>query len=91
MVAGPRAALAVTGVDLGDGNWLADDVAGDVAVQLRSTGRPVAARRRGDRIDFAAPEFGVARGQAAVVYDGSRLLGGGTIVATHAADAASIA
>ncbi len=30
-------------------------------------------------------EYGVAPGQAAVAYDGTRLLGGGTIAATEAA------
>ena len=36
----------------------------------------------GNSLTFAAPEFGVAPGQSAVFYDGDRLLGGGTIVAT---------
>jgi len=37
------------------------------------------------RIEFATPEFGVSPGQAAVVYDGSRVLGGGWIATTVAA------
>jgi tRNA-specific 2-thiouridylase len=36
-------------------------------------------------IRFRQPEFGVARGQAAVVYDGERLLGGGWIEETRSA------
>ena len=32
------------------------------------------------------PEYGVAPGQAAVVYDGTRLLGGGWIAETVAAE-----
>jgi tRNA-specific 2-thiouridylase len=39
----------------------------------------------GDRISFAAPEYGVAPDQAAVVYDGARVLGGGWIAETQAA------
>ena len=39
----------------------------------------------GDWVRFARPEFGVAPGQAAVLYDGSRLLGGGWIAETSAA------
>jgi tRNA-specific 2-thiouridylase len=39
----------------------------------------------GQRLTFAIPEYGVAPGQSAVFYDGERLLGGGTIVATEAA------
>jgi tRNA-specific 2-thiouridylase len=37
-------------------------------------------------VRFERPEFGVAPGQAAVFYDGSRLLGGGWIAETVAAD-----
>ncbi len=43
------------------------------------------ARWDGERLTFASPEYGVAPGQSAVFYDGERLLGGGTIVATEAA------
>ena len=51
--------------------------------------KPVPARVVGDRLVFAAPEYGVAPGQAAVLYDiadNSRVLGGGWIEATFAAD-----
>ena len=37
------------------------------------------------RIEFAAPPEGVAPGQAAVFYRGSRVLGGGWIEAAEAA------
>ncbi|HJR82764.1 MAG TPA: aminomethyltransferase beta-barrel domain-containing protein, partial [Sphingomicrobium sp.] len=39
-----------------------------------------------DWVRFERPELGVAPGQAAVFYDGSRLLGGGWIADTVAAD-----
>jgi tRNA-specific 2-thiouridylase len=45
----------------------------------------VPARFEEGRLTFAQPEYGVAPGQSAVFYDGERLLGGGTIVATEAA------
>jgi tRNA-specific 2-thiouridylase len=65
-------------------NWLAE---GQVAVEakVRSLARPVAGSWDGERLTFANPEYGVAPGQSAVFYDGERLLGGGTIVETHAA------
>ena len=52
---------------------------------IRSLARPVAGRWDGQRLHFSSPEYGVAPGQSAVFYDGDRLLGGGTIVATEAA------
>jgi tRNA-uridine 2-sulfurtransferase len=36
-------------------------------------------------IRFAAPEYGVAPGQAAVLYCGERVVGGGWIAGTEAA------
>jgi tRNA-specific 2-thiouridylase len=57
--------------------------------KVRSMARPAPARVEGDRLIFAAPEYGVAPGQAAVLYDadsGTRVLGGGWIEATEAAD-----
>ncbi len=93
VVAGPRAALAVAGLDLVDVNWLSDGRPREVAVKVRSTARPVAARldEARTRITFAAPEFGIARGQSAVIYDGTRVLGGGTIAATHGVAAEALA
>ena len=54
---------------------------------MRSLAPAVTATRDGDWIRFAQPEYGVAPGQAAVVYDGTRLLGGGWIAETEAAGA----
>lgn len=47
--------------------------------------KPVPARLDGDMLLFDAPEYGVAPGQAAVLYDGDRVLGGGWIASTQAA------
>ena len=91
VVVGPRRALAVSGARLGEANWLADVEGRDVLAKVRSMAKPVPARMVGDRLLFAAPEYGVAPGQAAVLYDAgdaSRVLGGGWIEESFAADAA---
>ncbi|TRW14102.1 tRNA 2-thiouridine(34) synthase MnmA [Glacieibacterium frigidum] len=83
LTVGPRAALAVAGVTLSDINWLGGGTArGEVTVKVRSMALPVDARLDGDALRFAAPEFGVSPGQAAVFYAGNRVLGGGTIADT---------
>jgi tRNA-specific 2-thiouridylase len=55
----------------------------EAEVKIRSAQPPVAARivfgANGAEVEFAAPEHGVAPGQACVVYDGTRVLGGGFI------------
>ncbi len=84
IVVGPRRALAITEMRVADWNWLAEDQR-DVSVKVRSLAPPVAAVRDGDCIRFAQAEFGVAPGQAAVAYDGTRLLGGGWIAETTSA------
>ena len=84
LVAGPRRALAVSAARVDGINWLAEDQIA-VEAKVRSLARPVAARWEGAMLSFGSPEYGVAPGQSAVFYDGERLLGGGTIVATEAA------
>jgi tRNA-specific 2-thiouridylase len=83
VIAGPRAALAVASARLSDINWIGGpDRGGPVQAKVRSMARPVPARLDGDRLRFERPEFGVAPGQAAVLYDGERVLGGGWIEET---------
>jgi tRNA-specific 2-thiouridylase len=84
IVVGPREALAIASMRVADWNWLGEDQR-DVSVKVRSLAPPVAAVRDGDGIRFAQPEYGVAPGQAAVVYEGTRLLGGGWISETESA------
>jgi tRNA-specific 2-thiouridylase len=84
IVVGPRRALAIEAMRIADWNWLGEDQH-DVSVKVRSLAPAVPAVRDGDRIRFARPEYGVAPGQAAVLYDGTRLLGGGWIAETEAA------
>ncbi len=81
VIAGPRAALAVSAALLEDINLL-DAVDGPVDVKVRSLAAPAAAHWSGARLDFAQPLLGVAPGQAAVAYRGSRLLGGAMIAST---------
>jgi len=84
LVVGPRQALAVEAARVGGVNWLAEDQVA-VEAKVRSLARPVAGAWDGERLAFNTPEYGVAPGQSAVFYDGDRLLGGGTILATEAA------
>ncbi len=80
---GPRAALAVAAARIADGNWLADVQSRPITVKVRSMSRPVAAVLDGEWLRFDTPELGVAPGQAAVFYDGDRVLGGGWIEETQ--------
>jgi tRNA-uridine 2-sulfurtransferase len=84
VVVGPRSALAVEAMQVADWNWIGEDQS-EVCVKVRSLAPAVAARRDGEWVRFASPEHGVAPGQAAVVYEGTRLLGGGWIAETVAA------
>jgi tRNA-specific 2-thiouridylase len=84
IVVGPRRALAVEAMRVADWNWLAEDQS-EVSVKVRSLAPPVRASRDGEWLRLAQAEYGVAPGQAAVAYDGTRLLGGGWIAETVAA------
>jgi len=88
VVVGPRRALAVSTVRLSGINWLGGDHQGPLTAKVRSMAKPAPARLTGDRVTFEQPEYGVSPGQAAVLYAGERVLGGGWIEAT---DRASIA
>ena len=84
VVVGPRRALAVDAARLTGVNRLAD-WPGPLTAKVRSLAKPVPARVDGDRLIFDQPEYGVAPGQAAVLYSGDRMLGGGWIEQTEAA------
>ena len=85
LVVGPKAALAVRAARLEEMNWLGAPE-GDLIVKVRSLAKPVPARIDGDLLRFEAPEYGVAPGQAAVLYAGDRVLGGGWIAETVTAN-----
>ncbi len=84
LVVGPRRALAVEAMRVEQINWIGEDQA-EVGVKVRSLAPPVPASIDGEWVRFASAEFGVAPGQAAVFYDGTRLLGGGWISETASA------
>ncbi|MCM8729728.1 tRNA 2-thiouridine(34) synthase MnmA [Hephaestia sp. GCM10023244] len=85
LVVGPKAALAVRAARLTDINWIGERHTGAVTAKVRSLAKPVPARILGDDLVFDAPEYGVAPGQAAVLYAGERVLGGGWIAETERA------
>ncbi|MCW2410779.1 MULTISPECIES: tRNA 2-thiouridine(34) synthase MnmA [unclassified Sphingobium] len=88
VIVGPKAALAVRAARLDEINWLGGTFRGSLSAKVRSMARPVPARLDGDRLIFESEEFGVAPGQAAVLYDGDRVLGGGWIAETEGAEMA---
>nr|WP_315457166.1 tRNA 2-thiouridine(34) synthase MnmA [uncultured Sphingorhabdus sp.] len=91
VIVGPREALAVEAARIEDANWLADVSDRPVMAKVRSMSRPVPARLDKGWLRFDQPEYGVAPGQAAVLYDGDRVLGGGWIEETLAVEFATAA
>ena len=89
VVVGPRAALAVGAARLEEINLIAtpEETFGPLSVKVRSMARPVPARLIGERLLFDTPEYGVSPGQAAVLYAGARVIGGGWIAETESAEA----
>ncbi|WP_174278697.1 tRNA 2-thiouridine(34) synthase MnmA [Sphingomonas bacterium] len=85
VVVGPRAALAVSAARLSGINRIGGVGEGPITAKVRSMARPVPARLLEDWLVFDAPEYGVSPGQAAVLYAGERVLGGGWIEKTEAA------
>jgi len=86
VVVGPKAALAVRAARLSGLNWLGEGQRGGLSAKVRSMAKPAPARFDGEAIHFDTPEYGVAPGQAAVLYEGDRVLGGGWIEETVSAE-----
>jgi tRNA-uridine 2-sulfurtransferase len=82
VVVGPKRALAVSAARISDPNWLGEAHGRPILAKVRSLSKPVPARLDGDWLRFDHDEYGVAPGQAAVLYDGDRVLGGGWIEET---------
>ena len=98
VVVGPSEALLAARVPIRELNWLGPGQAPPegltIQVKLRSTQAPVPATlfaRPGGRAEVVLdePEPAVAPGQACVLYDGERVLGGGWIARADAARAAA--
>jgi tRNA-specific 2-thiouridylase len=95
VVVGPKHALAVASARLDDVNWLGEEQREGLTVKVRSLAKPVPARYEpgpGGRgsVFFERSEFGVAPGQAAVLYEGDRILGGGWISETVVAESVEV-
>ena len=99
VIVGPREALRVDHIALRDLNWLGSGAVEDlpeggldIAVRIRSTGKPRSARltwsERGATVAIVGGEAGVSPGQACGLYadpEGrARVLGGGIIAGTTA-------
>ena len=84
IIVGPRRALAVEAMRVAEWNWLGEEQR-EVSVKVRSLAPATPAVCDGEWVRFDNAEYGVAPGQAAVLYDGTRLLGGGWIAETRAA------
>ncbi|MBY0338948.1 MAG: tRNA 2-thiouridine(34) synthase MnmA [Acetobacteraceae bacterium] len=85
VVVGPRAALPVARVTVGEVNWLADPPAARFACAAKLRGREqpqlMDAEWDGQRLTLFPREPAIAApGQAAVLYDGERVLAGGFIL-----------
>lgn len=84
VVVGPYTALARDTVFIKETNWLTDIPAQGIQadVKLRSAQLPLPATIYADKVVLSEPAFGIAAGQACVVYIGNRVIGGGWICGT---------
>jgi len=89
---GPRRLLAVRAARIAETNRLGPLPDVPLTAKVRSMARPVPVTLAGPfgsgadaTVRFAEPEYGVAPGQAAVLYAGERVVGGGWIEATEPA------
>ena len=86
---GPKRMLAVSSATLIETNRIGPIPDAPLTAKVRSLAKPVPITLEGAlgdgqsvAIHFAEPEFGVAPGQAAVIYCGERVIGGGWIEET---------
>ncbi len=89
---GPRRLLATASAQLVETNRIGPLPEVPLTAKVRSLAKPVPVRLEGPlgdgapaTIRFAEPEYGVAPGQAAVIYAGERVVGGGWIDSTQSA------
>jgi tRNA-specific 2-thiouridylase len=89
---GPKRMLAVSAARLIETNRIGPVPDAPLTAKVRSLAKPVPITLDGSigdgasaTIRFAEPEFGVAPGQAAAIYSGERVIGGGWIEATLSA------
>jgi tRNA-uridine 2-sulfurtransferase len=91
VLVGPRHLLAVSAARITETNRIGPLPDTPLTAKVRSLAKPVPVTLEGPlgdgadcMIRFAQPEYGVAPGQAAVLYAGDRVLGGGWIETTEA-------
>ena len=90
VMVGPRRMLAVSAASLIETNRIGPLPDSPLTAKVRSLAKPVPITLDGPlgdgastRIVFAEPEYGVSPGQAAVLYCGERVVGGGWIDSTE--------
>ncbi|GAA4046684.1 tRNA 2-thiouridine(34) synthase MnmA [Parerythrobacter jejuensis] len=86
---GPKQMLAVTAAQIIETNRIGPLPEVPLTAKVRSLAKPVPVTVEGTlgnggevTLQFATPEYGVAPGQAAVIYAGERVVGGGWIAST---------
>ena len=94
VMVGPKRMLAVTAARIVETNRIGPLPDMPLTAKVRSLAKPVPITLEGPlgggaavTIRFADPEFGVAPGQAAVIYAGERVVGGGWIESTSRIEA----
>ncbi len=92
VLVGPRRLLAVRIARITETNRIGPLPAGPLTAKVRSMAKQVPVVLRGELgngadclIEFTEPAYGVAPGQAAVIYAGERVVGGGWIGTTESA------
>lgn len=92
VLVGPKHLLAVRSARITETNRIGPLPDEPLTAKVRSLARPVPVKLEGSfgdgseaTLHFDQPEYGVAPGQAAVVYAGDRVIGGGWIDATEPA------
>ena len=92
VLVGPKRLLAVRSARITETNRIGPLPAGPLTAKVRSLAKPVPVTLEGSfgegseaTLHFAQPEYGVAPGQAAVIYADDRVVGGGWIESTEPA------
>ena len=90
VMVGPKRMLAVSSATLIETNRIGPLPDAPLTAKVRSLAKPVPVKLNGQlgeertaTIRFETPEFGVAPGQAAAIYAGERVVGGGWIAETE--------
>jgi tRNA-uridine 2-sulfurtransferase len=81
VVVGPHSMLEKRIIKLKDINFVSQDRIKECRVKIRSSHSPIEAIMiDDDTVELIEPYFGISPGQACVIYDGTKLIGGGWIL-----------